>query len=95
MSKDLTTNICESFQCSDIHTPESLDIIMKSRKVEADRSQQSSMHIQLSASQLSEGVHRSNAMSATNTTGNAETAGIDAKLSLFFADSRLARCGSH
>ena len=77
MSKDLTTNICESFQCSDIHTPESLDI-MKSRKVEADRSQQSSMHIELSASQLSEGVHRSNAMSAANTTGNAVTAGVDA-----------------
>ena len=95
MSKDLMNNICECFQCSDIRTPGSLEIGMNTGKRKADHSQQSSMHIQLSASQLSEGVHRSNAMSATNTTGNAETAGIDAKLFLFFADSRLARCGSH
>ena len=50
---------------------------------------------QFSDIHTSEGSHRSNAMSAANTTGNAETAGVDAKLSLFFADSRLARCGSH
>ena len=78
-------------QSTEIYTTEKLEIDKNCMKVEEDRSDMKPIHSQLSVSHLSGGLDHSSTISTMSTTDDAETGGIAAKLSLFFADSRVAR----
>ena len=78
-------------QCTEIYTAERSEIDTNSPKAEEHHTHPIPIDNQLSASHLSEGLHQTSTIPAVNTCDKSETAAVDAKLSLFFSDSRVAR----
>ena len=90
---NLDADTCRQIEeaARDMHDLERSEIDTNSPKAQEHHSDLIPIDDQLIASNLSEGLHQRSTIPTANTTDKAETAGVDAKLSLFFADSRVTR----
>ena len=90
---NLDADTCRQIEeaARDMHVSERSKIDTNSPKAKEHHTHRIPIENSFSILQPSDGSHQSSTMSTMSTTDKADIAGVDAKLSLFFADSRVAR----